>query len=455
MPKNKKIMIEDIYIKAIGIEEIKNAARIEMNEDDENDIKKVVNQLKSENKDVAQFFANQLFSRIMGHDDIKKALLLQQIKGVNKKLGEDSLRANSHILIVSDPGVAKSTMLNTISKIPGNTLTSMTGASAVGLIASVQKSQSLLGDESWRASLGPIPKADGGSCCIDEFAVNPEAQKVLLTPMENEYGPVDKASIHIKLPTRTAILAACNPKFGRFDPDLSIVEQINMKPQMLSRFDMIFVIRDLPDKEKDAKIMRHILEMHANAYNQTVNDNKSVVEVAGVEITQEFIHKYIYYARSQAPRIPHPNEDAETTTKILSIYQTMRFLGSHINPRSGEAFIRVAEQIAKSKLKSGTIEVDDVVEAIGMIQESYKSIAYNAETGSFDMDKVSGISKEDTNLQKDIFKVIKKNGLISEIEIIENFTEKGYPEEKIKAKLKKLISNGDIDEPKTGKFRVI
>jgi replicative DNA helicase Mcm len=133
----------------------------------------------------------------------------------------------------------------------------------------------------------------------------------------------------------------------------------------------------------------------------------------------------------------------------------MRFLGSHINPRSGEAFIRVAEQIAKSKLKSGTIEVDDVVEAIGMIQESYKSIAYNAETGSFDMDKVSGISKEDTNLQKDIFKVIKKNGLISEIEIIENFTEKGYPEEKIKAKLKKLISNGDIDEPKTGKFRVI
>jgi len=458
--KNKRIQIADIYINALGYSKLENASTIEITEEDEENIKKVVNYLKEKKQDIALFFGQHVFLEIKGIDDIKRALILQQLKGVYKEINNKTYRRESHILIISDPGVAKSTMLKKIAKIPGNTYTSLTGASGVGLIAAVEKVKSLIGDEVWRASLGPLPKSHNGCCCIDEFAVNPSVQKYLLTPMEEGIAVIDKASIHTKLPCATSILAAANPKYGRFREEHTVLEQINMPPQLLSRFDLIYIIQDIPNEEKDAGIMNHIINMHRKAHDKYYGAEISA-EIAdldyieGVKIDQEFINKYILYARNLTPKL---GPDVE---KILNPhYNSFRALKTHINARHGEAIIRISEALAKSKLKD-TVDAQDTKEAIIIVIESLKSVFGDPSDPAkqFDADSALGIDSKEYKLMHEIHEYIKnkynetKNLVLLE-DILENFGK--YPEDKIKAKIKALIKNGDIDEPRCNcKYRSV
>ncbi|MBA2862641.1 minichromosome maintenance protein MCM [Methanococcus maripaludis] len=446
--KNKKIPIYDIYIKGIHCEIVEDKIEANLTEEDIKNIEKV-----GKNPNVVDILSERMIPEIKGYDIVKKAIFLQQIKGVKK----GNKRADSHLLLITDPGIGKSVMLRKIAEIPGNIYGSVTTASGVGLTAAVIREKTEIGDDTWVIKPGLLVKANKGTACIDELTVNRDLQTFVLEAMESQTIHINKGGINAKLPSECAIIAACNPRWGRFDPNVSIPEQINIPAPMLSRFDLIFPIKDEADRLKDKNIAQHIINVHRSYLSKEVSENMKLdhIIVDDVLIDRDFVIKYIEYAKTKAPVI---SEDAENL--LTEFYLNMRKGAAQITARQLEAAIRIAEAHSKAKLKD-IVDEEDASEAISIITESLKEIAYDPETGQFDVDKISGVGRKDRNKMMRVYDLIKAlaekndNDLVIIDDIIEAGKTKGIEEEQIQTSIKKLIKNGDIDEPKTGKFRII
>src|SRR3989339_328788 len=272
---------------------------------------------------------------VYGFQTIKEAILLQLFGGIKKvKSDGGKTRGDIHVLLVGDPGVAKSVMLKFASTIaPKGRYVSGKAASAAGLTAAVVKDEFLKG---WSLEAGAMVLSNKGMVCIDEIEKMDEYDRSAMhEALEQQTVTVSKANIQATLRAETTVLAAGNPKFGRFDPHTPITQQIDITPALLSRFDVIFVIRDLPNQIQDEAIASHVLEEHQQ-------------EVVRDVIDQKLVRKYVAYAKQKFK----PKLSDEAADEIKQFYLKIRNQSTRtdsetkpipITARQLEGIIRLAE----------------------------------------------------------------------------------------------------------------
>jgi len=343
------------------------------------DIKAIVALSKDER--LAERIVASVGPSIYGHNDIKRALALAIFGGESKNPGEKHrVRGDLNVLICGDPGTAKSQFLKYVEKIaPRAVFTTGQGASAVGLTAYVQRSPVT---KEWTLEAGALVLADKGFCLIDEFDKMNDADRTSIhEAMEQQSISISKAGIVTSLQARCSVIAAANPLGGRYDPSITFSENVDLTEPILSRFDVLCVVRDTVDAVQDEYLARFVVESHIRHHpSENVADLVKEIEpadvndvnLAGVEkIPQDLLRKYITYAREKI----HPKLHQIDQDKIARMYSDLRresmVTGSiPITVRHIESMIRLAEAHAKMHLRDYVVE-DDVNMAIRVMLESF------------------------------------------------------------------------------------
>ncbi|ABR56802.1 MCM family protein [Methanococcus aeolicus Nankai-3] len=438
----KGTSVADIHLYAFGYEEIDNID-INITEDDIENIYKI-----AKDPEVIEKLANYMLRETKGMDEVKKAIFLQQVKGVEK----GDKRRNLNILLITDPGVGKSTMMHQLKKLPNTKYATMSGASGAGLIGGINKEKTEFG-ESWVVKPGIYALADGGTVCLDEFTHNKEVMPYVHDAMESQMAKITKMQNNLELPARCATLAACNPKLGRYDSNLSVMEQVPIKPETLSRFDLIFPLRDVPDNENDKDILKFIIR----SGNEKIKGTEKKIKINGVELSDELLIKYLHYVDENFK--PTISDEAEEL--IIDYYLKMRELSKNgaitITTRQAESLIRLSEVVAKARLKN-EVDTEDAREAIELMQFCLEQISYDPETGKIDIDKVYGIPKSKREKSEQVLKIIEDENKCKDIvseEIIFERAEKEYniTIEEVERILEVLSIRGEIYSPKFGYWR--
>ena len=384
---------------------------------------------------------------IKGYRDVKEAIALQLFGGASKQLEDETkLRGDIHILIVGDPGIGKSQILKYVSRLaPRSIYTSGKGTTGAGLTAAAVRDE--LGG--WSLEAGALVLGDQGNVCVDELdKMRSEDRSALHEALEQQTVSIAKAGIMATLNSRCSVLAAANPKFGRFDRYKVLAEQIDLPAPIISRFDLIFVIEDKPSKERDSELAEHILKTHQ-------------FNTVDYEIEPELLRKYIAYARKNVN--PRLTEDANNVLK--EFYVSTRNSNPEeqgavpITARQLEAIIRLSEASAKIKLKE-TVEREDAEKAVRLQMACLKEVGVDPETGEIDSDIVSGgTPKSDRDKIKLVTEEIKQleeeyNGEAPLNVILSNMSDKyGVSEDKTEQIIKNLRQKGVIYEPTPGYYK--
>uniref|UniRef100_A0A0N7ZC12 DNA replication licensing factor MCM2 n=1 Tax=Scylla olivacea TaxID=85551 RepID=A0A0N7ZC12_SCYOL len=344
------------------------------------DIKSIVSLSKDQR--IAERIVSSVAPSIYGHEDIKRALALSLFGGETKNPGEKhKVRGDINVLLCGDPGTAKSQFLKYVEKIaPRAVFTTGQGASAVGLTAYVQRSPVT---REWTLEAGALVLADKGICLIDEFDKMNDADRTSIhEAMEQQSISISKAGIVTSLQARCAVMAAANPIGGRYDPSMTFAENVDLSEPILSRFDILCVVRDIVDPLQDEHLARFVVGSHvrhhplATAADVAAFPTEGAVtggaNLAGVEkIPQDLLRKYIIYAREKV----HPKLHQMDQDKVAKMYSELRresmSTGSiPITVRHIESMIRMAEAHARMHLRDHVHE-DDVNMAIRVMLESF------------------------------------------------------------------------------------
>ena len=383
---------------------------------------------------------------IKGHRDVKEAIALQLFGGSVKELEDQTrLRGDLHILIVGDPGIGKSQILKYVSKLaPRSVYTSGKGTSGAGLTAAAVRDE--LGG--WSLEAGALVLGDQGNVCVDELdKMRSEDRSALHEALEQQTVSIAKAGIMATLNTRCSVLAAANPKFGTFDRYKTLANQIDLPSPILSRFDLIFVIEDRPNVEKDRELAQHILKTH----------QFSNIEY---DIEPELLRKYIAYARKNI----NPVLTDEANKVLEEFYVSVRSGGVEedtpvpITPRQLEATIRLAEASAKLQLKN-EVDASDARRAISLQKRCLEKIGMDPDTGKIDIARVEG--RTPTSEREKINKVMEEIGVLEEefdnvpVNVLKDHLAENFDmsEEKVDSILKQLRSKGLIYEPRNGQIK--
>lgn len=383
---------------------------------------------------------------IYGHEQIKEALLLQLMGGV-RKLRSDGVatRGDIHILLIGDPGSGKSQLLKRMSVVaPKGRYVSGKGATGAGLTAAVVRDEFLHG---WALEAGALVLANKGICLIDELdKMEKEDRSAMHEALEQQQISISKANVQATLKCETTVLAAANPKFGRFDPYDAIPNQINLPTTLINRFDLIFPIKDLPDESKDKEMASFILDLHQD-------------KISEVEISTDIIRKYIAYAKQNI----NPKLTDSAISEIKEYFLKMRSSGSGesgmkavtISARQLEALVRLAEASARSRL-SEKVSKKDAKRAVGIVNYCLMQIGIDPETGKIDIDRIAtGISTTQRSkihtIKEAIMDLEDKLGKPIPIEeLVKEAVARGLSETEVEEIIDKLRRSGDIYEPKRG-----
>lgn len=382
---------------------------------------------------------------IYGHDEIKDAILMQMFGGTEHRSPDGTkTRGNIHILITGDPGVAKSQILKLVADIiPRGRYVSGKGVTGAGLTATVRKDEEISG--SWVLEAGALILANKGLISIDEFdKMNVDDQVAMHEAMSIETVSIAKASISATLPAKTAVLAAANPQLGRFDPMRSIIEQIKIPETLMSRFDLKFALRDVPERSSDERIVTHIL--HSRTEPDTV---KPIVDT-------DLFRKYIAYAKMKCPSI-QLSEDAKKMLKEFYVDMRNKNLteGSHavaITLRQFEALIRLAQASAKIKLKDYA-DQEDAQRAIELMKFSLRQLGADPETGEIDIDRIeSGVTNTQRGRIKSILDLIDELGTGGKEIPLEDLSAEAEQRgiANIEEVVERLKRDGNVFEPRHG-----
>jgi replicative DNA helicase Mcm len=380
---------------------------------------------------------------IYGYDHVKEAIMYILFGGVPKTLPDIAIRGEMNALLVGDPGTAKSQLLQYVARIaPRGLYTSGRGTTAAGLTAAVIREKG--GGMSLEA--GALVLADKGIACIDEMdKMRPEDRVAIHEAMEQHTVSVAKGGIVATLNARTAILAAANPTLGRYEAHRTVAENISLPVTILSRFDLIFVLRDVPDKESDSKMSAHILELHRKG--------SSPIEPP---ISVDLLRKYISYAKSVRPVL---TQDA--LKRLNDFYLAMRAASETegspvaITARQLESLVRTAEARARAALRKEVL-AEDAEAAVAIMKRSLEEVGIDLSSYKIDIDIImTGKSKS----MRDRLQIILTT--LRELEKDTGMAEKAALEAELEEKyqisrsetnrmLSQLLREGTIYEPREG-----
>uniref|UniRef100_A0A8B9HDN9 DNA helicase MCM8 n=1 Tax=Astyanax mexicanus TaxID=7994 RepID=A0A8B9HDN9_ASTMX len=364
-------------------------------------------------EDLFKLIVNSLCPAIYGHLLVKAGLALALFGGCQKYVDDKNripIRGDPHMLVVGDPGLGKSQMLQAVCNVSprgiyvcGNTTTSS------GLTVSLSRDS---GSGDYALEAGALVLGDQGICCIDEFDKMGNQHQALLEAMEQQSISLAKAGIVCTLPARTSIIAAANPVGGHYNKGKTISENLKMGSALLSRFDLVFILLDTPKEDHDHMLSEHIMAMRAGkkgmvssaavARNCTQESNISILEISSDQplsdrlkvlpgenfdpIPHQLLRKYVGYARHYV----HPNLSAEAAQVLQDFYLELRKQNQSadstpITTRQLESLIRLTEARARLELREKATESDaeDVVD----IMKHSLADTYSDEFGRLDFDR--------------------------------------------------------------------
>ena len=436
---------------------------ISITEEEENEIKEI-----ARSEDVYDLLTRSIAPSIFGMERIKESLMLQLFGG-EAQVNEDGTRnrGDIHILLMGDPGVAKSQLLHYMSTIsPRGRFASGQSASAAGLTAAAV--QDAAADGRWTLEAGALVLADLGLAAIDEFdKMNTADRSSMHEAMEQQSISISKAGINASLRTRCAVLAAANPTSGRFQPvsDVPFTSQINLAPPLISRFDIIWLLTDTPDEQSDEKIASHIIDNRLKGSSEllvsegtipnpakSTSTRKEAKKVNGKYqiLPREILRKYVAYSK----RTFHPKLDPEAKAKIVAYYVQTRKQGGDsddsvaITARSLEALSRLAEASARIRLQE-VATVEDADRAIRLT----KTWRHELMGENFDMTTIeSGKKSKVRNQEKIIIDIVSvlQNDAGTAANLLDVLTEaerRDIPRSKAEDIIDKLCRDGRMMRP--------
>lgn len=403
-----------------------------------------------EEGDPYELLIRSLAPKIHGHASIKLAIILQLFGGcrVEHATGE-SERGDSHLFLLGDPGTAKSHLLQAATDLaPRSAYASGKGATAAGLTAAAVSDD--FGETQWSLEAGAMVQANKGIAALDELdKIDDSAVSSLHDALEAQRVTINKAGINTTLPAQTAVLAAGNPKYGRFDPYEPLADQVDIVPSLLSRFDIMFLLQDQPDVEHDQKIASHVVDYRQDGIADDAGD-------VSVPVDKDLFRAWIAHAkRSVRPRI----KDREIRAQLVDSFVHFRQVNADdgngpvpITVRKLEGIQRLAEASARVRL-SETVEEQDINRARELVGESMRQVGMDPETGDFDADLVeTGTSKA----QHDRIQIL--TALVEELSdegtagaptelVVEKAATKGIAESKAWKTIEKLRTEGKVYSP--------
>lgn len=405
----------------------------------------------AKDKDIFKKLINSLAPSVFGHEEIKEAILYYIMGGVRRtKKNSPPSRGDIHMMLLGDPGLGKSMLLRRVKQItPKSRFISGKGASGVGLTATVVKDE-LMGGYALEA--GALPLTNGGYCLIDELdKMTDEDRSAMHEALEEQTVTVSKGNVQATLRCETAVLAAANPEWGKFDIYANIYKQFRLPATLINRFDLIFPLIDKPDKSKDRKMVQFML------------DSEDVAEEKEGEIDNETFINYVAYARQNI--FPEIKKGSKANKLLEEFYVKMRDtqkevehgikMAVPITPRQFKAATRLAQASARVRL-SDEVNEEDVRRAMNIMIYCFKQIGMDPDTGEIDIERFEGrIPTSDKEKIKAIINII--NDMV--IKLGQNIPIKGIAEEciplgidelKLEEMLDMLKRRGDIYEPRPG-----
>ena len=387
--------------------------------------------------------ASSIAPSIWGGENIKKAVACLLFGGSSKRLPDGMrLRGDINVLLLGDPGTAKSQLLKFAEKVaPIAVYTSGKGSSAAGLTASVIRDSQT---REFYLEGGAMVLADGGVVCIDEFDKMRETDRVAIhEAMEQQTISIAKAGITTTLNSRTSVLAAANSTFGRWDDTKSTDENIDFQSTILSRFDLIFLVKDEHNEERDASLARFVMNVHLKADDLTTKEG---------DIPTDELKQYIQYVRQKcgprlsataAEKLGHHFVSIRSETHQREV-ETQKRSPIPITVRQLEAIIRISESLAKMQLAPFATEAH-VDEALRLFKVSTLQAASHGGVsggeGSMDADDLEQIATIENKLKRR-FPV---GSRVSETRIVRDFSAQHHDEGLVRKVLNVMLRRGELE----------
>jgi replicative DNA helicase Mcm len=460
----QRTTLMDIFLEVNSIEQMDpGTEEVEILPEEEERIREL-----AEDPNIFVKLVQSISPTIFGLNIEKEALALQLFGGVTKEMPDGThIRGDIHILLVGDPGVAKSQLLRYIAELsPRGIYASGKASSGAGLTAAAVKDE--FGEGRWTLEAGALVLADTGVAAIDELdKMTDQDRSAMHEAMEQGTISVAKAGITATLRAQCAILGAANPKLGRFQSEENLADQINLPPTLLSRFDLIFTMTDRPDKERDAMIADHILKSHLvgeykERQRRTGASTDERLEGMSVEmlpaIDNELLRKYIHFAKQGNPVM-----NGEAMAELREHYLKVRGGPGKesrtvpITARQLEACIRLAEASARGRL-SQEVSVNDARRAVRIFGEFMNRVIGLGE-GRFDIDMIAtGIPRSQQEQMGRLLEIVRDlessdaRGAPLD-QIVKTALDDGISAERVESLLKRGSKDMGIYSPRQGYYK--
>jgi replicative DNA helicase Mcm len=370
---------------------------------------------------------------IYGYEEVKEAIMYLLFGGVPKEREGTRIRGEINVLLVGDPGTGKTQLLKFVQSVaPRGVYCSGRGSTGAGLTATCQRDPDT-GEMTLEA--GALVLADRGVVCIDEIEkMRPEDRVNIHEPLESQTISIAKGGIVATLNARTAVLAAANPVFGRYNEYKTIFENLAVLPAtLLNRFDLIFIMLDRPDSERDRRLAEHILNLHRGA-------------LPPPPIPRDLLKKYITYARQINPELT-----VEALQLLNDFYQKIRSQSAkteiEIGARQLEALVRIAEARARAALRDKVL-AEDAAAAIRITTQSLKQLNIDLDTLATGMPKT--MRDKLSLILSLIVQMERETGMVDRYALINALEEYKITKSEATQLINQLVKEGAIYEPREG-----